>query len=124
MQDQSNTLWELEERFWLGSSDFYASSLAPGSLMVLPQPVGILGREDTIDSIGAGSRWRSVSFRERHCAFPATGTAVLAYVAHAEREDGGTYAAQCSSTYVRDDGHWLLVLHHQTPAGEPDGGGG
>lgn len=122
IQDQSNAIWELEERFWLGSPDFYASALAPEALMVLPQPAGILGRDETIDSISSGSRWRAVSFKERHCVFPAPETAVVAYVAHADRGPDTSYSARCSSTYVRDNGRWLLVLHHQTPVGQPSGG--
>jgi len=84
--------------------------------MVLPPPVGILGREDTIDSIGAGSRWRSVSFRERHCAFPAAGTAVLAYVAHAERGDGGAYprSAVRRTSATTDDGSWCCIIRRRS----------
>ena len=44
---------------------------------------------------------------------------LLAYVAQADR--GGkdpTYTAQCSSTYVRISGSWMLALHHQAPTGQ------
>jgi hypothetical protein len=116
-QDQAIALWKQEEQFWLGSADFYESNLATESLMVLPKPVGILGREATIDSIRSGSRWGNVSFNDRHCVLSTPETAALAYMVHTDRGSPDTsYVAQCSSTYVRANGQWLLVMHHQTPA--------
>ncbi len=118
-QDQAIALWKQEEQFWLRSADFYESNLAPGSLMVLPKPVGIMDREATIDSIRSGSRWKNVSFSAKHCVIPTPEMAALAYRVHADRGSSGTsYIAQCSSTYVRSNGQWLLVMHHQTPAGQ------
>lgn len=122
-QDQANTLWQLEERFWLGSADFYSAALAPDALMVLPQPAGILDRASTIESIGSGNRWRKVSFQQQHLVSAGTEAAVLIYLARAERDtSGSSYLAQCSSTYIRDQGRWLLLAHHQAPLGEVAGG--
>lgn len=122
-QDQATELWQLEEKFWLGSADFYAATLAPEALMVLPPPAGILQRAATIDSLRSGNRWRKVSFAHRHLVFPGSTVAALAYVAHADRGMPGTsYVAQCSSTYLCDQGRWLLVMHHQTPAAPSNAG--
>jgi hypothetical protein len=112
-------LWRLEERFWLGSAGFYEEALAAQALMVLPSPAGVLDRAATIEAIRSAPRWRKVAFRQRFHAQPGEGTAVLAYVAEADRgETGSSYVAQCSSTYVRDGGRWLLALHQQA-AGDP-----
>ena len=120
-RDQANALWKLEERFWLGSADFYAAHLAEHALMVLPPPAGMLNRQATIESIGAGARWRRVSFEGRHAVTASPTTAVLAYMAHAERDaPGSTYRAQCSSTYVHEQGQWRLLLHQQTPTAQTD----
>src|SRR5690606_27462424 len=37
-------LWRMEQQFWLGDAAFHAQHLAPGALMVLPPPVGVLDR--------------------------------------------------------------------------------
>ncbi len=114
-------LWRLEEQFWLGDADFYERALAAEALMVLPQPAGVLGRQATIEAIRSAPRWRQVSFSRRVEALPGAGTAVLAYVAEADRGDAAApYVAQCSSTYVRDGDRWLLALHQQAK-GDPRG---
>jgi uncharacterized protein YchJ len=113
-------LWQLEEQFWLGGVDFYQRTLAPDALMVLPQPVGVLDRTATVSSIRSGARWQNINMHEKHHVQASADTAVLTYLAQADRGNAETsYAAQCSSTYVRVNGRWLLVLHHQTPAGQP-----
>lgn len=121
-QEQAKALWQLEERFWLGSADFYSATLAPNALMVLPQPAGVLDRVSTVASIRSGNRWRKVSFQQQHLVSVSPETAVLVYLAHAERDaPGASYVAQCSSTYVRDRGQWLLAVHHQALAGQASG---
>lgn len=117
-QDQAKALWQLEEQFWLGAADFYSATLASNALMVLPQPAGILDRGSTIASISSGNRWRKVSFQQQHLVSASSETAVLVYLAHAERDAPGlSYVAQCSSTYVCDQGQWLLAVHHQAATG-------
>ncbi len=124
-QDQVDALWRLEEQFWLGTAGFYAANLAPDALMVLPPPAGILDREATLAAIDQAPRWRSVSLDHRHLVSVGAATAVLAYLAHAQRDTAGNpYAAQCSSTYVHDQGQWLLLMHHQTPVDAAGGGRG
>lgn len=110
-------LWRLEEQFWQGGADFYELALAADALMVLPAPAGVLDRAGTIVSIRSADRWKHVSITDRRQAV-AGPVAVLAYAVQADRGgDEPAYAAQCSSTYVRDDDRWRLLLHHQTPAG-------
>lgn len=116
-------LWRLEERFWLGDAAFYRGALGSGALMVLPPPTGVLGRAETIAAIEAAPRWRSVSFADRHLAFASETCALLVYRATADRgSEDVPYVAQCSSSYVRGEGGWRLVLHHQTPLAEVEGG--
>ena len=120
-----DVLWRLEEQFWLGDADFYERALAAEALMVLPQPAGVLGRQATIEAIRSAPRWQHVTFSRRFEALPGAGTALLAYMAEADRGDAAaSYVAQCSSTYVRDGERWLLALHQQAPAGPPGDGGG
>lgn len=109
-------LWRMEQQFWLGDAAFHAQHLAPGALMVVPPPVGVLDRAGTLASIRGVLRWETVRFDDQVLADDGTGVVVLAYRAHASRgAPGGAYAALCSSTYVRHQDQWLLALHHQTP---------
>lgn len=119
-QIQTETLWQLEEQFWLGSPDFYEATLASDALMVLPPPVGVLERDATIASIRSGARWRNVTF-EQQCMALVGEAAVLVYTAHADRGASNTaYVAQCSSTYVRAQGQWQLLAHHQSSVGQAE----
>lgn len=116
---QEQEIWRLEEQFWVSDAAFYERTLGPEAFMVLPPPAGVLGRAATIESIRSASRWRNVSLLQRHYAAPTADVVLLAYVAQADR--GGkdpTYTAQCSSTYVRISGSWMLALHHQAPTGQ------
>jgi hypothetical protein len=113
--NEDTELWQLEERFWLAGAEFYQRRLAPDALMVFPQSAGILDRVATIESVGAATRWQSVTFDEVWCAHPNPDTAALVYAARARRADADCdYLAQCSSIYARGSDGWQLVLHHQT----------
>lgn len=113
-QDSFAEIWALEECFWLGDAEFYERTLAPDAVMVLPDPAGLLDRSTTIEAIRESDRWQRVSFDERWQA-SAGDAIVLVYTANAERHDPGSiHVARCSSTYVRSDTHWKLLLHHQS----------
>jgi hypothetical protein len=85
-------------------------------LTVFPQPVGVLDRQATVESIESADRWKNVAFANEHCITPAEGTAILACTVEADRGDRGTdYSAQCSSTYVPTSDGWRLAMHQQTP---------
>ncbi|HYG62790.1 MAG TPA: DUF4440 domain-containing protein [Thermoanaerobaculia bacterium] len=110
-------LWDLERQFWTGGAPIYEERLAPESLMVFPQPAGVLDRAATIAAIQQAPRWEDVRFSSQRIAFPGPQVAVLVYEATADRSAPDTeYAAQCSSTYVKLGGSWKLALHQQTPA--------
>lgn len=109
-------LWTLEERFWRGDAEFYERNLAAESWMIFPNPLGMLDRRKTLDSIKAAPRWDTVDMGSRHLGFPARQVAVLVYAVTARRTSAGApYSALCSSTYVEAAGKWRLVLHQQTP---------
>jgi hypothetical protein len=107
--------WELEREFWLGGVSVYETRLAAQSLMVLPEPAGVLEREETIKSIKSAPRWSSVEIFNKKTAFPSARVTVLTYRAHAARGDAHEYIAQCSSVYIWENEEWKLTLHHQSP---------
>jgi hypothetical protein len=112
-------LLNIEEKFWKGDSEFYRQNLTDDCLMVLPEPAGILTKEEVVDAIAASRRWAGVAFKESQILQLAVDAAVLIYNATARREgDKSTYSALVSSGYVIRDGVWKLAFHQQTPLGE------
>ena len=106
----------LEEQFWKADADFYRQRLTAEALMVFPDPVGVLGKEETVASISQVPRWRDVEFTELKAVVLATDAALLVYRVTARRAEHATYVARASSVYVRQDGAWKLAFHQQTPA--------
>ena len=47
----AGNLIALEEEFWKGDADFYRQRLTAEALMVFADPVGVLGKEETVASI-------------------------------------------------------------------------
>ncbi len=112
----SEKLWDLERRLWLGGRAVYEQCLAPDSLMVFPSPAGVLDRPATLAAIEAAPRRKTLSMRDRRIATPLAQVILLVYEADADRGEGqDRYRAQCSSTYILCDGDWKLALHQQTP---------
>ena len=106
----------LEEQFWKEDADFYRQRLTAEALMVFPDQVGVLGKEETVASISQAPRWRDIEFTEIKAVMLATDAALLVYRATARRAEDGTYATRASSVYVRQHGAWTLAFHQQTPA--------
>jgi hypothetical protein len=106
----------LEEQFWKGDADFYRQRLTAEALTVFPDPVGVLGKEETVASIVQAPRWRDVEFTEVRAVMLATDAALLVYRATARRAGQVTYVTRASSVYVRQNGAWTLAFHQQTPA--------
>jgi hypothetical protein len=103
----------LEEQFWKGDADFYRQRLTAEALMVFLDPIGVLGKEETVASIAHAPRWRDVEFTEVKAVMLATDAALLVYRATARRAGQGTYVTQASSVYVPQDGAWRLAFHQQ-----------
>jgi hypothetical protein len=111
----TDSVWEAEERFWTAGVDHYEVAMHPHCVMAFAQPAGILSGPSILATIRQAPRWRSVSMTERQESRPSAEIVVIAYEADARLEDGGTYRATCTSTYVAEAGRWRLVQHQQTP---------
>ncbi len=108
-------LFAMEERFWTGGPEYYASHLAPAALMVFPEPTGVLVRDEIASSV-EGGRWSEVSLEEHRVLELTDRSALVTYKATALRDNEPPYVARASSAYVRDrDGGWKLAFHQQTP---------
>jgi hypothetical protein len=115
-------LTALEREFWGGDAAFYDEHLSDDALMVFPEPVSIMNRDETVRSIADAPRWSDVRMEDVRMV-PLTATAaVLTYRATARRGDDAPYLARASSVYVERDGMWTLAFHQQGPLGaEPPG---
>jgi hypothetical protein len=88
--------------------------MASDARMVFPSPVGILAGNEILEGLKQGPRWQSVDFEEE-TETRLGATTVLAYKATAKRDNEDPYIALCASTYVKNDGKWVLLAHQQTP---------
>ena len=112
----TETLWQMEEDFWLRGADFFERAMAPDALMVFPAPVGVLNGGAVLESLRGVPRWSSCTFEDKAEA-EAGDAAALVYKVCAMREGAAPYHAICTSTYVRSGETWLLLAHQQM-AGE------
>ena len=111
-------LQSLERKGWeaLSRSDgaaFYADLMADDGLMVFPGSV--MTKPEAIAAIASAQPWSSFELRELRVT-SGNDVATVAYEASALRGDAA-YEATMTSTYVRRDGRWRLILHQQSPAG-------
>ncbi len=114
MNDEDD-LWSLEERFWTEGAESARHMTAKDAVFVFPYPAGILQGGSLWQESVVAQRWRSVLMTERYFK-RENDVAVLAYRVSAEREDTPIYEALCTSSYLKDDGKWLRIVHQQTPA--------
>lgn len=115
--DPTETVLDLEERFWRGDDAFYDDHLTDDAVMVFAEPIGVLSRAETIQSIADSQRWTDVQFEELRVTELADDVVVLTYHATAVRGDEPPYATLASSVYVADGTSWRLAHHQQTPDG-------
>ena len=114
--ETKESLLELERERWNADEEFYRRTLSDNAVMVFPEPTGTLDRSDVLKSLGGGDRWRSLDFSDERLIEIGSDGVQLVYRAVAERsEDGTGYSALITTTYVRDDGSWMLLSHQQTP---------
>ncbi len=113
--DDEDELWSLEERFWTEGADSARHMTAKDAAFVFPYPTGIIQGDSLWRESVVAQRWRSVLMTERYFKREKD-VAVLAYRVSAEREDLPIYEALCTSSYLKDDGRWLRIVHQQAPA--------
>jgi hypothetical protein len=106
-------LWGMEERFWTEGADSARNMTARNAVFVFPYPTGILSGTGIFREACVAQRWRSIQMSETYFAIEGD-IAVLAYRVSAERGDEPIYEALCTSTYLRDNDHWLRLTHQQT----------
>lgn len=114
-------LIQLEDQGWQALSSereagpgFYGSVLHENAIMLFPGGLRIEGKEKILESLAA-QPWQSYQIEDAHeIPLSETAAAVL-YRVTAQREGQEAYHALISSTYIREDGAWKLILHQQTP---------
>lgn len=111
-------LWAIEEEFWTAGEAFYRQRLDAGAIMVLPS-YGVLDRDAVIDVVRLRPCSRRATLNDRLSFSPSQDVAVLAYTVHALKREGHRQSGRCKSTYLRIEGQWLQVMHHQTSVEEP-----
>ena len=111
-----NRVWACEKSLWMGDAEHYRTLIDGDCLMVLPVKPHILGGEEAVNTVSDTPRWSDVKISGGRIARPQEGMIVIAYTAHATRQDEEAYVAHCTSTYRRlDHDDWRAVQHQQTP---------
>lgn len=114
-------LLELEQQGWRAlssdaetSKQFYRLVLHEDAVMLFPGDGLICGKAQILTSLAA-QPWKSFEIEAPRVISLAENAGVLTYRVVAQREGGNPYIALISSTYVKTDGAWKLILHQQTP---------
>jgi Domain of unknown function (DUF4440) len=92
---------------------FYQDVLLDEGLMVFP--VGAFGKAEALQGIAGAPPWDRYELRDLRVIALGREAASVVYRVEAERAGYPVYRAIMSSTYVRQQGAWKLVLHTQTP---------
>ena len=109
-------LTAMERQFWLADAAYYVQNVGDDALMVLPEPAGVMRKDQAVRSIAASQRWSEVEFENTALLRLGERNAILHYRAVARRPgQEARYAALASSVYSSRDGEWKLVFHQQTP---------
>jgi Domain of unknown function (DUF4440) len=108
-------LTELERGFWNATREpgYYEAHMADSGLAVFSDIV--LGKAEAAASTSAAqtTSWGGVQLDDVRLLRLSDDVAALVYTGRARR-DGTPYAANTTSTYVRRDGQWQLMLHQQS----------
>jgi hypothetical protein len=109
------SLWDMEQKFWLEGSDFHARNLTDDAVLLLPQPAGVLAKDAAVAWVRETLPWTGVRFGGRRVLRLHDRIILLAYNASAHRrKELTTYRALASSVYVNRDGDWRRTFHQQT----------
>lgn len=110
------SLLERERQFWKADEEFYQKHLAEDTVMVFPEPTGILERPEILESMGGTDRWSTIEFSNERLLEISDEAVQLVYRAVAERSgDASEYVALITSTYIKENESWRLISHQQTP---------
>jgi hypothetical protein len=113
-------LLELEHRGWASLSDgsgaeFYGSLMTDDGVMVLANGA-VADREAVVGSLRDSPPWQRFEIEGARAIRAGADAAVLVYEARAWRDESGEpFAGAMTSTYVRTDDGWQLVVYTQTP---------
>lgn len=111
-----STILDLERRFWAaaGDPDFYREWLADDGVMAFH--IGVLDKGAVVDAMSGVSEWASFTIDDPVLTRVSDDVVALTYTTEAFGDgDDEPYRAAITSVYVRRDGRWLLILHHQSP---------
>jgi len=115
MLTTEESLWALEQKFWLEGADFHAQLLTDDCILLLPPPSGVMSKDAAIELIRETPRWAGVRFGGRRVQRLHDRIILLAYNASAHRrKELTTHRALVSSVYVNRDGDWRLTFHQET----------
>lgn len=119
MDAVTDELLALERAGWKAlrrgdAAAFYGDVLTDDGVMIVADGTE-LGRDAAVAALSGSSPWTDYAIESAHVVGRVAHAATLVYRATARREDGETFTAAMTSTYVRVSGRWRLAVYTQTP---------
>lgn len=115
MTDASE-IWDLETKFWTGHAPFHDETVPSETVMAFGDPLGVNSGKAARQSLDQAPDWVGVEMSEQVVERPTDDVAVTGYLAEGDAGNGVKHKVYCTSTWVRREGNWIHVQHHQTPA--------
>lgn len=115
-----DTLYAIEEGFWLQGRDHFLAHLDEHCLLAFPQAAEMHGARSRDEVAATAStqpgRWTDLKITDRQMLQPTPDVAIISYRADVKRFDGEPYPALVSSAYVRRADGWKLAFHQHSPS--------
>lgn len=111
---EDGRVWEFEASLWTGDAEHYRQSIDEHCVMVLPAHPFIFSGAEAIEAVAHTPRWTELKIENGRIVRPQEGLIAIAYTAHAAKESGEKFTANCTSTYrwLSHD-NWRVVQHSQ-----------
>ena len=112
-----NTLYRIEEGFWLKGKAHFLDNVDERCLLVFPQMGemhGVHSRAEVASTATSANRWRDLVMNDRQL-LESDDFAIISYRAEVTRADGEPYVALVSSGYARRTDGWKLAFHQHSP---------
>lgn len=122
MQENKQTIIDLETRFWqsMVDKDARLAKTMIADDCLITGPMGAMRIDpDKYEAMTEDGKWTldSFKFSDLNVIFPSNDTAIVAYNVHQKGEMGGkAMDLRCvdSTTWVRDGQRWKCALHTET----------
>ena len=107
---------EIEKKLWLEGVEAMQTSMDADCILILPPPISMLRGKEIVNAWSDLPVWEKVAFEDEEIVSRDDNNVLyVSYKVTAIREGQKEYNALCSSSYMKQDDEYILILHQQTP---------